>query len=115
MKNAIRFFHVKKLDHKMNRVGVATIASMVVGSGKTATVRVGVSFCSPEDQFVKKFGRANALERMSKLETSYVDKFTGHSSDTIINIWDKIEKPRFWKDTALQNITDIGLVVVHMN
>lgn len=112
MKNPIKFFHVKRTDNKTNKTGVVTIASMVVGTGKRAKVQIGASFCSPMDQFNKKIGRANALERMAKPETCLRAPFTGHSAETIENCWDEIDKPRFWDRTKLVNVENQGLTAL---
>jgi len=100
---------VKRTDPKTNKTGVATIASMVRSDNQ---VQIGVSFCSPRDRFDKRLGRAFALEKMAKIETSVVSNFTGHSSDTIANVWDVIEKPSFWKNTKIVNVPEVGLTVI---
>lgn len=109
MRNPIKFFYVRK-EKGNGKVGVATVATMVVPDGKTSVVFIGTSFCSPKDQFSKKVGRAMALERMSKPETAIVTHFSGHSSDSIARVWSAIDKPEFWKNTQL--VSDVhGLYI----
>ena len=111
MKNPIKFFHVRK-EGRNGKVGVATVASMVVPYVLETYVHFGVSFCSPSDHFDKRVGRALALEKMAKVETRYVTKFTGHSSDALLEVWNFIDKPEFWRKSVLHNLDGVGLTVI---
>jgi len=81
IKDKTRVYYIGKRDGDKHEQ-VITVATEVQDDN---TLRVGISFCSPKDQFVKAEGRKRAIGRMNSRGAEVVP-FSGHSSDDIVKL-----------------------------
>jgi len=108
--NKVKYFHVQNtINGKSVR---ATFATEILDTGE---VLIGAAFCTPEDtpKFRKDIGRKIAYGRLQKNGMKIgMDKFTGHSVDSIIRKWKDIPKPTIWKRVQPLNVKGVGLSFV---
>ena len=104
VKNKVRFHYVRN-----HNGAVMTIASDIIEDD----VWFGVAFCSPEDTFSKKHGRNKAYGRLNSPKSTYMTKFTGHSSDDFCRLWNEqvIPRPEVWCKCDLKIEKGVGIVV----
>lgn len=103
----VKIFHTgHKGELQGNSIGILTVVTEVTSNGY---VRVGFSFCSPRDRFIKKNGIARARSRMF-----WVTKFTGHSMDDVIRLFNyemkDNGKPNRWKNVSLCTNDEFSLM-----
>lgn len=113
MKNREKVFHVQRNGLNWNG-GVMTVVTKVSTDDKS--VDVGFAFCSPKDRFCKRTGRDLARKRM---ETNPLrTRFTGHSADDIVRLFNKNKfatelKPQIWKHGSLASVPECNLTFLN--
>jgi len=113
MKHPQRIYYIGE-RHGEKHSGIMTVATEVQNDGG---LKMGFSFCSLKDRFVKATGREMALEQMNSNNALYTD-FTGHSADDIKTFFNEKmvdeKKPHIWRHRKLANIVKTGLTVLEV-
>jgi len=110
--NKVKFFHIQTtISGQECR---ATFATEILDTGE---VLIGAAFCAPTDvkKYTKEMGRTISFGRMQKNAMKIgLDKFTGHSADSLVRKWADIPKPQIWTNVIPVNPVNGRLTFVEM-